>query len=332
LVVVALQAWFPLRSHVTRVARTAPVISADGVVTFEGSSVLVGEPGPAWVDDAATSGQLAVRLAFRAADDDQRGPARMLTVTEDVRHADLMIGQDGRDVVVRVLRPGSDTGGDPPYRIAAAVEAGTWQVLDVRLGGGRIEASLDGRPVLDEPLGGPPGVSPLAGWDRGYRVALGDEPLGDREWAGQLREATVTAPQHRVDLLAAGALRAGTGEVLHVHTREILRPPDDSPLFVGLRMLIFAPVGLALGLRLRRPLVAAILAAAVPTVLALGKLFVAGRHPGLVEVVVGAAGALIGVGVGVSVQRTREAPRRGDASDQARPKSSSRRTMSSSPK
>jgi hypothetical protein len=128
-------------------------------------------------------------------------------------------------------------------------------------------------------------------------LAVGDELDGDREWNGRMRDVSIVTSLGATDLLAPGVLRAGTGMVEVVRDRTIARLPDDSPLFVALRLLIFIPPGIALGLLLRRTGVAAALGVALPLVLAFGKQFVDGRHPGTTEIVVGAAGTLTGIGV-----------------------------------
>lgn len=308
--IVAIEAWFPLGPQRSQVARDHPVV-ADGTVEFDGRSVLESSPAPDWLGAAIDSGRLEVDLSLNAASDDQEGPARLLAITEDVLHADLMIGQAGADLVVRVLRPASDPSGDPAFVIPDAVRVNRWQPLTVSIAGGRLHVVLDDRTVIDEPLAPDAGGTALSSWNRDYRLALGDEPDGDREWGGRLRDVSVRTSLGTIDLLAPGVLRAGTGTVEIEHGRTILRPPDGSPLSVALRLLIFIPMGIALGLLLRRPVVAVAIGLAVPLVLAFGKQFVDGRHAGFTEIVVGAAGTLIGVGAArmiVRRSRAREQP------------------------
>lgn len=293
--VVAIEAWFPLGPKRSQVERDQPVV-ADGTVEFQGRSVLESPPAPDWLGAAIDSGRLEVHLSFNASSDDQEGPARLLAITEDVRHADLMIGQEGADLVVRVRRPASDPSGDPAFVIADAVQGNGWQQLTVSIASGRLQAVLDARTVIDEPLAPGADATALSSWDRGYQLTLGDELDGDREWDGRMRDVSIVTSLGATDLLAPGALRPGTGTVEIVRDRTILRPPDGSPLFVALRLLIFIPVGIALGLLLRSPVVAAAIGLALPLVLAFGKQFVDGRHPGSTEIVVGAAGTLIGIG------------------------------------
>ena len=294
--VVAIEAWFPLGPRRTTVGRDAPTVDA-GMVTFAGRSVLVSAEAPAWLGPAIDTGVLEVELSFNAASGDQGGPARLLAISSDVRHADLMIGQEGEDLVVRVRRAGSDPSGDPGFVAAGVVRPGSWQALSVEISGARLGVDLDGQRVIDEVLSTAAGGTALSSWDRSYRVALGDEPDGDREWTGSIRQASVTTTDGTADLLEPGMLEPGTERVVVVRDRTILRPPDGSPLFVVFRLLIFLPVGMALGWIVRPWWAAAGLCVVIPAVLAVGKLFVEGRHPGSTEVAVGAAGALVGAAV-----------------------------------
>jgi hypothetical protein len=305
--VVAIEAWFPLGPKRSHAARDAPVV-ADGTVAFRGRSVLVSPTAPDWLAAAIDSGRLDVHLSFNASSSRQDGPARLLAITHDVHHADLMIGQEGTDLVVRVRRTASDPSGDPAFIVSDAIRSDRWQQLTVSIADGRLHVILDARTVIDELLSPSADHTALSSWDPAYQLTLGDELDGDREWHGRLRDVSVVTSLGTTDLLAPGDLRAGTGTVEIVRDRTILRPPDGSPLFVVLRLLIFVPIGIALGLLLPRSIAISI-GLALPLLLALGKRFVDGRHAGLTEIVVGVAGTLIGVGVAWYARRD-DHPRR----------------------
>jgi hypothetical protein len=298
--IVAIEAWFPTTS---RVSRDEPVV-ADGIALFEGHSILESTPGPEWLGDAIDAGSLEVRLSFETAGGDQDGPARLLTITEDVHHADLMIGQDDADLVLRVRRPSSDASGEPAFVVPGAFSEG-WHELSVRIAAGRLEATFDGQVVLDEPLAAGTDGTGVSSWDRNYRVALGDEPDGDREWEGRLRDVAFVTTSGSTDLLAPGVLQPQTGTIEITRERMIQRPPDESAPMVVLRLILFVPAGIALGFLLRRPLVAASIGLALPLALAFGKRFASGRHPGAAEVIVGTIGVWAGIVVARIATRTR---------------------------
>ena len=190
LVALVVASWFPFRPELPWEPRRGPDTASAGEVRFDGSSVLVSPPGVDWVADAAASGSL--RLAFDARTDvtDQRGPARLLSISRDTLQADLMIGQDGDDLVLRVRRSDSDPSGDPAFGIVdvfAPAALGRWRHVVVDLQGGRVTVELDGVVVVDEP-------AELTGWDPAYRLSLGDEATGRRGWVGELRNVEATTP------------------------------------------------------------------------------------------------------------------------------------------
>jgi hypothetical protein len=291
-----------------------------------------------WVADARDRSQLDLHVELRAARPHQVGPARVLTISESPYAADLMLGQDAEDLVIRVRRPGSDGSGEPPFVVPRLLSDGQWHGVDLVIGPGANGTTLavraDGRSAVDAGLAdGTPadgsssggsasrgtradGVAgdgeqrlageALAGWNSGYRVALGDEPGGERGWRGDLRAARIEVGGQRIDLLAPGVLAADTGAVVRSRARHLLDPTSGDPAWIVLfRLAGFVPVGVAFRLWLERrarrrlPAIAAVLAVTgLAAILTLGKLFVAGRHPSLGDALVISAGGLLGVWLG----------------------------------
>jgi hypothetical protein len=300
-VLLVVEAWFPFRPELPWQERRGPQVEADGAVRFDGSSLLAGRPDDPWVADVAATGRFEVRLDFRTTRSSQHGPARLLAATEDTHNAALMVGQEGADLVIRVRRAGSDPSGDPPFRLPGVFSRATsetWRTLALSAGDGRFGARLDGRVVLDEP-------AVPDGWGPAFRLALGDEPVGKRGWVGDLRDVVVASPHTSRDLLAPGTLSGGSGLVWASRVHGLVALGDSDPVVIVLvRLAVFVPVGLALGVLAgrRRAAIAVVVFAAVLTA---GKLFVAGRHPLLGDLVVGAAGGLLGVLLGGASCRRR---------------------------
>ena len=112
--------WYPFRPELPWVQRHGPLAASATEARFDGSSVLVSRPGLDWVADAASTGSLRLALDLRTDHADQDGPARLLSVSRDTLAADLMVGQDGHDLVLRVRRPGSEASGHPAFRVPDA--------------------------------------------------------------------------------------------------------------------------------------------------------------------------------------------------------------------
>jgi len=299
LVALVVASWFPFRPELPWEPRRGPDTTSAGEVRFNGSSVLVSPPGVDWVADAAASGSL--RLAFDARTDvtDQRGPARLLSISRDTLEADLMIGQDGDDLVLRVRRSDSDLSGDPAFGIAdvfSLAALGRWRHVVVDLQGGRVTVEVDGVVVVDEP-------AEPTGWDPAYRLSLGDEAAGRRGWVGELRNVEATTPDHHVDVLASGQVDDGSGIVWRDRVRSLRSLNSHDPLALTVvRFAVFVPVGLALGLLLRRRW-ALIGVVGISLALVAGKLFVADRHPRLGDAIVCVLGGLAGLALAARGQR-----------------------------
>jgi hypothetical protein len=291
--VLVAEAWFPFRLELPVWRPSAPDRTAEGVAFGGNGEILASEEGMGWVAEAAGSGRLQVQLEARTGDADQLGPARLLAVSQDHFQADLMVGQEGDDLVVRVRRPGSDPSGEPPFRVAEVFADDRWRALAVTVSDGRVIVAVDGVTQVDESTG----PHPLTGWDQSYRVSLGDDIGGERAWQGRLRRAEVDSGDGpTVDLLADGMLETPGGWELRGRVAGLRSAWSDDPLLLSLlRVLVFVPVGAALRRLLRRPLSAAVAVTSVALVLNVGKAFIAGRHPSLVDLALSALGGWAGV-------------------------------------
>ncbi len=80
------------------------------------------------------SGTIRLQVLARPATTDQRGPARILSISRDPGHRNLTIGQESRDLVVRIRRRWAGSNGTRPYyRISNVFEERqpTWIIVDV---------------------------------------------------------------------------------------------------------------------------------------------------------------------------------------------------------
>lgn len=310
-----LEAWLPFRPEVPLHARSAPEWVAPDVVRFDGTSMLESDGPMPWVEAARRSQRLDLALELRTQQAGQRGPARVLTVAADHHNADLMVGQDGDDLVARVRRPGSDASGDVAFRVPGLLADQAWHRVDLTVADGRLLVVADDALVVDEQLG----ADPLAGWDPGYRVALGDDIAAERAWRGDVRRAQVTAGGESVDLLDHGVLEPATGLVVEERLSGVARLSNGDPWFlVLLRLLVFLPVGLLVQGLWRSWRRTALVAVGLPTVLLIGKVLVEGRHPLLGDVLVSAGGTVVGALL-AEWSRRRRRQRRGEAAPPGRP-------------
>ena len=306
LALLVVEAWAPFRPELPVLARSAPAWLGRGTVAFDGSAALESGGAMAWVGEAARSSELRVALEARSAGAAQGGPARLFEVAADHYQANLVVGQSGPDLVVRLRRPGSDASGKPALRAPGLLADAGWHRIEVAVHDGVASLVADGVVVAREDVG--PGA--LGGWDVAAHVALGDAVVGERGWRGDLRLARVeVAGGEAVDLLAGGVLEAASGVIVRERVHGVLALGNGDAWFLTVaRVLAFVPLGALARRRWARFRSTASFVAAFSLVLLVGKVFVAGRHPVLADALFGLGGALLGAAWARRLQPRRPPP------------------------
>ena len=189
--------WAPPRRHAN-----AATAGADGI-RFPSAGLAHSAAPPDWLERAATLGTLRLELRLRTYSPDQAGPSRIFTVSRDLHLADLAVGQEDSDLLLFLRRPGSTPNGKPPYSVPDVFSDTVWHDVEIAVARGTLRVAVDGRLALAAPLP----ERPLAGWNRGYLVALGNELNGLRPWHGEVARAIVDVDGERIDYARPGALR-----------------------------------------------------------------------------------------------------------------------------
>ena len=218
-VVLVAVSWFPFRLELPYLHRTSPVRTSGAggaAVSFDGTAILQSPGEPRWLAEARRRDELVVVVTARTGVPDQRGPARVFVLGEDVFTADLTLGQQGDDLVVRVRRAGSDAVGEPAYVLGDFFAADAARTAEVRIEGRKVTIGVDGAVVVDDEVDAPV----LEAWDGGHTLSVGDEPGGERGWVGELQELEVRSGATTTDLLAPGELEPGQGWVLRARINE----------------------------------------------------------------------------------------------------------------
>jgi hypothetical protein len=164
--------------------------------------------------------------------------------------------------------------------------------VDLILQHGHLRIDVGGRTRLTEHL---PADS-LGVWGQG-QIALGDEVHGGGPWQGQVRLAQVRTPGHAVDYVRPGALSVPASYLYLPDHIEPFPPSRDQWLTVFLDMLSFILLGFLIVLARRppmQPIPSTLLAAALAVALAAGKFLFHGRHTAVLNIVMEAAGGLLG--------------------------------------
>lgn len=288
----------------------------NGYVTIAAPGVLRTSAGPAWVDEARRRGQIQIALRVLSYSPAQSGPARIFTISADTRRQNLMIGQDRRDLVLRLRTPWSDDSGnyerEPLIRAAGVLEREEWLDIAVRIDRGRVTLTAAGK-VWRRSL--PMQPFTLRNWNPDFRTALGNELTNDRPWRGSIAMASVTSASGTVDLLAPGAL-ARPGLVWRHEMPPQYLPTLDYNFVEGAQHFFgYIPLGVLLavmfaGLGGRRW--ALLLPVAVfGVIMEALQFFVPTRQPSMNDALFNVAGAAVGMALtGLEPVRKRLLPRR----------------------
>ena len=285
-------AYFPFAWSAPRTVSNQATRNADGSLQF-GEMNYARSPGtPAWLEDVRTAGVIQIQL--QADPQSVQQSAQIMMLASDYWNTDFSIGQDHSDLQVYLRRPGSDVNGGPPFTIAGVFQPQRWTSVNVMLQDGDLRIEVDGRTRLSEHL---PTDSTRV-WSQG-QVALGDEVHGGGPWRGQVRLAQVRTAGYTVDYVRQGMLSMPASYLYFPDHIEPFPPLGRLAwLTAFLDMLSFILLGFLVVLVRNppmRPVLATLLAAGLAVALAAGKFLFDGRHTAVLNIVMEAAGGLLGV-------------------------------------
>ena len=246
IVYAALLLW-PYEWHGASFGNGAEVV-AEGGVRFAEPGIALAKTPLGWVEAAMRTQALDLFLRFRSSVTEQTGPARLLTLSRDTFERNLMVGQEGRDLVIRVRLPGTDENGlidkRPVARLSNMFPTADWVDLRISIAQERLLITLGGEAVWEEPLTSPP----LDGWNDSYDLAMGNEVTCNRPWLGEIDQAIFRSGDVAIDHAAQDMIDVPSAIV-------ITEKPPKLTLFRGtslqdavLNLALYIPLGLLLGL------------------------------------------------------------------------------------
>jgi hypothetical protein len=282
--------WYPFRLDLP--FRADDVVVDGAVHSFTGQSLATSDRPPIWLPRAIDDASLRVELEARATAPDQTGPARLLSISEGIDAQNLVIGQDGQDLVVRVRRLAANDVGEPAFRVPGALEPGRWRTIEVEVADD-VTVWVDGviRNYARD-------ADAFGWWDDAHQLSLGNEQSWDRGWQGEIRRAEVVVDSDRTDLLDGELTSSWDGRWI---------PPgrllEDTQRSFAARVAVWAlhlvssavaVAAVALLWPAASPMVIALRWAGIAALLNLGKIVIDTRHPSVTTWALQTVGGFLG--------------------------------------
>jgi len=130
--------------------------------------------------------ELTIEAVLCADNVTQAGPARIVSFSTDPGSRNFTLGQDKKNLVLRLRTPATGTNGTNPQVNLCTIEAGRLYHLLVTYRPGDLTCYLDGRQVLrTDAVSGD-----FSNWSAQHLV-FGDEYSGGRDWAGTLEGVSI---------------------------------------------------------------------------------------------------------------------------------------------
>ena len=139
------------------------------------------------VDAIRKSNALTIEAWITPANTEQRGPARIVSLSSDPSHRNFTLGQDKDFYDVRLRATGTDENGNPSTPgPAKSLEPQLRHVVFTRNSSGTATRCVNGKPIVRKKVDGD-----FSNWDVGHRLSLANEVTRDRPWLGQFHFVAV---------------------------------------------------------------------------------------------------------------------------------------------
>lgn len=265
---------------------------------------------PDWLASAVRHHQLVIDLRVRPATLSQWG--HVLTIGEHGRRQNLSIAQKNRHLILRLRRTchhveSLELACTTSRIVRRAVEPGQWMDLELIVQPGGLTLSLDGDVVVERALS----EAPLAVWEAGQQVALGNDVDGGWPWLGEIERAVVRTPDVQADLLDPRLYRMPATYWAFDRDPHFV-PFRDAPLEDMVHnSVMYFPFGVLLALlglwpRWQGVIRAFLIAGAVSLTMETAQLFFSGREPSITDLLLNATGGAFGFAL---IQAIRTDPR-----------------------
>ena len=138
-------------------------------------------PATKMINAVKRSGSITLEAWVKPANDRQKGPARIISLSANSSQRNVTVGQEGKKYEVRLRTTATSTNGIPsitsPNNTAKTVLT---HVVYTRDATGTARVYVNGRQQTSQKVSGK-----LSNWSKNFRLILANEMTGDRPWLGE---------------------------------------------------------------------------------------------------------------------------------------------------
>jgi hypothetical protein len=149
------------------------------------ASTRIRSAGPATkiIEAVKASGELTIEVWIKPQHGEQRGPARIVSLSDNPSRRNVTLGQQGHTCDVRLRTTTTNENGLPSTTAPAeSLNINLTQIVFVRHADGMARIFIDGQARVKRHVGGQ-----LSNWSDSFAFLLGNEASGDRPWLGEFQ-------------------------------------------------------------------------------------------------------------------------------------------------
>ncbi len=160
-----------------------------GALEVGGGAFLHPQAGAMLSREIQTANAVSIEVVFRSDHLDQRGPARIVTLSRDTGLRNFTFGQERDRLVLRLRTPRTGVNATQAEATLAPVTVGTHQHIVITYQSpNTLTAYVDGREVYRRQDGV---QGDFSNWDASMSLLLGDEGSADRNWRGVIEAVSL---------------------------------------------------------------------------------------------------------------------------------------------
>ena len=183
-----------------------------GLAVNSSTTIVAAKPNERLIAAVKKSKALTLEAWITSAENEQTGPARILTLSAGPSQRNFTLGQDGAKFDVRLRSTKHDGNGLPSLSGGSGITKGRMtHVVHTRDAVGKVTLYIDG-----EEKGSQQRDGDFSNWDESFRLALANETTGDRPWRGVFHRVAIYSRPFTPDEVrrnhAAGSRVGALGE------------------------------------------------------------------------------------------------------------------------